>query len=168
MKQQCTNRQVKEQVCRRFFKQIAEAFDYLHAKGIAHRDIKLDNILIEEKTNMIKIIDFGFAAFCTNGQKLRIFCGTPSYMAPELVRKHEYDGRQVDMWALGVLLYALLAGTFPFKGANETELYGRIQRGIVKYPEMMSKDAKGIINKLLEIDSRRRYKASDLMRENWI
>ena len=75
---------------------------------------------------MIKVIDFGFAAFCSNTQKLKIFCGTPSYMAPELVRKHEYDGRQVDMWALGVLLYALLTGTFPFRGANETELYGKI------------------------------------------
>ena len=117
---------MKEPVCRRFFKQITEAFDYLHQKGIAHRDIKLDNILIEDKTFMIKIIDFGFAAFCTDNQKLKIFCGTPSNMAPELVRKSEYDGRQVDMWALGVLLYALLSGTFPFRGQNEKELYGKI------------------------------------------
>ena len=93
VKQQCTNRQVKENICRRFFKQISEAFDYLHMRGIAHRDVKLDNVLIEDKTNMIKIIDFGFAAFCQDGQKQKIFCGTPSYMAPELVRKHEYDGR---------------------------------------------------------------------------
>lgn len=152
-------------MCRRFFKQIADAFDYLHSKGIAHRDIKLDNILIEDKTNMIKIIDFGFAAFCSSSQKLRIFCGTPSYMAPELVKKHEYDGRQVDMWALGVLLYALLAGTFPFKGGNETELYGRIQRGSVKYPEIMSRESRQIVQKLLELDPKRRHKASDLMRE---
>mmetsp|Transcript_14775 Transcript_14775/g.22906 ORF Transcript_14775/g.22906 Transcript_14775/m.22906 type:complete len:91 (-) Transcript_14775:637-909(-) len=64
VKQCCTNRQVPEATCRRFFKQIAEGFDYLHRKNIAHRDVKLDNILIEEGTNMIKIIDFGFAAFC--------------------------------------------------------------------------------------------------------
>lgn len=126
VKQQCTNRQVKEAVCRKFFKQIAEGFDYLHGLGVAHRDVKLDNILIEENTSMIKIIDFGFAAFCQDGQKLKIFCGTPSYMAPELVRKGEYDGRQVDMWALGVLLFALLAGVFPFRGQNERELYGKI------------------------------------------
>ena len=94
---------------------------------------------------MIKIIDFGFAAFCSNTQKLKIFCGTPSYMAPELVKKHEYDGRQVDMWALGVLLYSLLAGSFPFRGQNEHELYGKIQRGQVRYPETMSRDARVLI-----------------------
>ena len=69
---------------------------------------------------MIKIIDFGFAAFTMDAagrnQRLKIFCGTPSYMAPELVRKHEYDGQYVDLWALGVLLYSMLTGTFPFKG----------------------------------------------------
>ncbi len=168
VKQQCTNRQVKEPTCRRFFKQITEAFDYLHHKGIAHRDVKLDNILIEDSTNMIKIIDFGFAAFCNDSQKHKIFCGTPSYMAPELVRKHEYDGREVDMWALGVLLYALLAGTFPFRGQNEKDLYSKIMRANFKFPEMMSRDARQIIQKLICVDSRKRYKASDLIREPWI
>lgn len=159
---------MKEPVCRRFFKQITEAFDYLHERGIAHRDIKLDNILIEDKTFMIKIIDFGFAAFCVDNQKLKIFCGTPSYMAPELVRKSEYDGRQVDMWALGVLLYALLSGTFPFRGQNEKELYGKIQRGQMKCPEMMSRDARYIISRLIEVDTRKRFRAQDLMKEKWI
>ena len=89
----------------------------MHARGIAHRDLKLDNILLN--VDKVKIIDFGFAAFCKEGEKLKIFCGTPSYMAPELVRKAEYDGRQVDMWALGVLLFVMLTGTFPFRGVSE-------------------------------------------------
>ena len=117
--------------CRRFFKQIVDAFEYLHQIQISHRDIKLDNILIDEKTRMIKIIDFGFAAFTADNQGKtqlhRIFCGTPSYMAPELVRKHEYDGKKVDMWAIGVLLFTLLAGTFPFRGQSESELFNKIQ-----------------------------------------
>jgi serine/threonine protein kinase len=89
-------------------------------------------------------------------------------MAPELVRRSEYDGRQVDMWALGVLLFALLSGTFPFRGQNEKELYGKIQRGQYKCPEGMSREARTIISKLIETDSRKRFKASDLIKENWI
>lgn len=102
--------------------------DYLHTQNIAHRDIKLDNILIEENTNMIKVIDFGFSVICS-AQKLKIFCGTPSYMAPEIVQKREYEGKPVDMWALGVMLFAMLTGTFPFKGISEQDLYYKIQRG---------------------------------------
>ena len=70
-----------------------ETFEYLHEKGIAHRDIKLDNILIEDKTNMIKIIDFGFATDNLYIIKSKLFCGTPPYMAPEIVKRQEYDGR---------------------------------------------------------------------------
>jgi serine/threonine protein kinase len=168
VKHQCPNRQVKEETCRRFFKQIAEAFEYLHSRGVAHRDLKLDNVLIEEKTNMIKIIDFGFAAFCQDGQKQKIFCGTPSYMAPELVRRAEYDGRQVDMWALGVLLYAMLAGSFPFRGQSEKELYAKIQRCNVQYPPRISREAEQVIGQLLEVETRRRMRASDLLKSSWI
>lgn len=93
---------------------------------MCHRDVKLDNILLEEKTNMVKIIDFGFSVMSSLGQKLKIFCGTPSYMAPELTQKKEYDGKAVDMWALGVLLFVMLTGNFPFRGQSESELYARI------------------------------------------
>ena len=72
------------------------------------------------------------------------------------------------MWALGVLLFALLSGTFPFKGQSEKELYGKIQRGSFKFPEMMSSESKFIISRLLEVDPKRRFKASDLIREPWI
>lgn len=110
-----SHRRINETQCRKLFKQIAEGIEYLHSQNIAHRDIKLDNILIEEKTNMVKIIDFGFSCMCSSIQKLKIFCGTPSYMAPEITMKKEYDGKTVDMWALGVLLYVMLTGVFPFK-----------------------------------------------------
>ena len=112
-------------MCRRMFRQIAEAMEYLHSLNICHRDIKLDNILIENRTNNIKIIDFGFSVICGN-QKLKIFCGTPSYMSPEIVQKRDYEGKPVDMWALGVLLFAMLTGTFPFRGISESDLYYKI------------------------------------------
>ncbi len=130
--------------------------------NVCHRDIKLDNVLIEDKNNMIKLIDFGFAAFCSPTQKLKIFCGTPSYMAPEIVQKKEYDGKCVDIWALGVLLFAMLTGTFPFRGISESDLYYKIQRGNFKIPDHVSKEAKRVIYKMLEVDPRRRITAREV------
>jgi serine/threonine protein kinase len=76
---------------------------------------------------MVKLIDFGFSVLTnTPNQRLKVFCGTPSYMAPEITRKTDYEGRPVDMWALGVLLYVMLTGTFPFRGISEQDLYQRI------------------------------------------
>jgi serine/threonine protein kinase len=94
---------------------------YLHSEvSVVHRDIKLDNILIEEGTRMVKLIDFGFSVLTTTpNQRLKVFCGTPSYMAPEITRKMDYEGKPVDIWALGVLLYVMLTGTFPFRGVSE-------------------------------------------------
>ncbi len=120
------NRVIREATARRIFKQVAEGVAYLHSHNIVHRDLKLDNILIEESTRMVKLIDFGFSVVVGNGVKLKVFCGTPSYMAPEIVRKHEYDGKPVDIWALGVLLFVLLTGTFPFRGISEQDLYQKI------------------------------------------
>ena len=117
------NRTVRESTARRIFKQVAESVAFLHSINIVHRDIKLDNILIEEGTRMVKLIDFGFSVVVSQHQRLKIFCGTPSYMSPEIVRKHEYDGKPVDMWALGVLFYVMLTGTFPFRGVSEQDLY---------------------------------------------
>ena len=115
------NRMVREVTARRMFKQIIEAVDHLHTINVVHRDIKLDNVLIEEGSRAVKLIDFGFSVIVAN-QKLKVFCGTPSYMCPEIVRKKDYDGKPVDMWALGVMLYVMLTGTFPFRGTSEQDL----------------------------------------------
>jgi len=116
---------------RRIFKQVAEAVHYMHSRNIVHRDLKLDNILVEEDTRMVKLIDFGFGVIVDGAQgHLKIFCGTPSYMAPEIVRRSEsYEGKPVDIWALGVLLYVMLTGGLPFRGSNEPELFEKIRLG---------------------------------------
>ena len=121
--------------------------------NIIHRDIKLDNILIDEKTKMVKLIDFGFSVILNNNMtRLKIFCGTPSYMSPEITRKHEYDGKPVDVWALGVLLYVMITGTSPFKGTNEADLFKKIQKGHYRTTHdalMMSESVKKLISLLL-------------------
>jgi len=98
---------------------------YCHRKSVVHRDIKLENVLYEPSTATVKLIDFGFAIALAPGAKLNIFCGTPSYMAPEIVNKKEYTF-PVDTWALGVLLYKALNGVFPFRGADDKELFRKI------------------------------------------
>ncbi|CAD8145163.1 unnamed protein product [Paramecium pentaurelia] len=126
---QFPNRRLDEDDAKIVFRQIVKAVDYCHSLNIVHRDIKLENILLKDN-NEIKLIDFGFSVLVNRDCKLGVFCGTPSYMAPELVNKQDYFGKPVDVWALGVLLYVLLTGHFPFKGSNDSDLYGQIKKGI--------------------------------------
>ena len=101
---------------------IIRFFMVLLLHKICHFDLYGQNFLFD-KNSVPKLIDFGFSVVVGPGQNLKVFCGTPSYMAPEIVRKHEYDGKPVDIWALGVLLFVLLTGTFPFRGVSEQDLY---------------------------------------------
>jgi len=115
------NKRLSENEARGLFRQILEGVSYCHKHEIAHRDIKLENILLDNR-GIIKIIDFGFSTCIPNDQKLKLFCGTPSYMSPEIVSKKEYCGPPADVWALGILLYSCLTGVFPFKGIFQSEL----------------------------------------------
>lgn len=110
-----------------------EGIRYCHNRCITHRDIKLENLLLDDKNN-IKIIDFGFSTCIPNEKKIKIFCGTPSYMGPEIVNKTEYCGPPADIWALGVLLFTILSGCFPYRGATDKELYSKISRADYKLP----------------------------------
>ena len=120
-------RRLPEREAAQIFKDIVEGIAYCHEKNVIHRDIKLENIMIDEN-GTIKIIDFGFSIVIPKEKKLSIFCGTPSYMAPEIVKKRNYYGQMADTWALGVLLYAMLCGKFPFKGHSDKELFRKIAK----------------------------------------
>ena len=108
------NRRIEEQLCKEIYLQILNGNEFIHSKNIYHRDIKLENLIINSN-NTVKIIDFGFSARCPPNKTLNFFCGTPSYMPPEIVQKKEYIGSPVDIWSLGILLFTMLCGTFPFR-----------------------------------------------------
>ena len=94
----------------------------------------MDNIIIDNSLQL-KLIDFGFST--TSTDKLKMYCGTPSYMCPEIVSKEPYYGKRADVWALGVLLFTLLEGTYPFRASNDNDLYRKIKSGIYEVPEAL-------------------------------
>lgn len=110
---------------------------------MCHRDIKLENIIIDPVTKVIKLIDFGFAVYST--KPLKLFCGTPAYMAPEIVAKKEYKGLAADIWTCGISYYVMLMGYFPFQAHTDRELTRKIQQGIYHVPKELSRDSQRII-----------------------
>jgi len=156
--------------------QVASALKYLHALNIVHRDLKPENIMFLnkdmslEKIN-VKIIDFGLAV--QSEQKLHQPCGTPNYIAPEIVKNEPYHSA-VDIWALGVILYFLLSGTNPFLGAyvNNQELYKSIKKAKVTFPEKhwrkVSEESKDLIQHMLQKRTQKRYTAEKILNHPWI
>lgn len=106
---------IREGYAQNIFGKVVNGIEYLHTKGVCHRDLKLDNIIVGDK-NRVKIIDFGFSMETEPNKKISVFCGTPSYIAPEILKKEPYDGMKADIWSLGVCIYRSLSGGFPFKG----------------------------------------------------
>jgi serine/threonine protein kinase len=167
-----SNRRLDEKEAKRVFKQILEGIKYCHSRCITHRDIKLENILLDDNNN-IKIIDFGFSTCIPNDKKIKIFCGTPSYMAPEIVQKLEYTGPPADIWALGVLLFTILSGCFPYRGATDKELYKKIMRADYRIPSEvinsgLSSEAIELLKKLFMINAEQRPSARTALTDEWV
>jgi len=139
----------------------------MHSNLICHRDLKLENILVSDRQR-VKIIDFGFGIRTPSDVLLKIYCGTSSYMSPEIVRKQEYSGFKADIWALGVVLYVMLTGRFPFKAKTEKELFGRIQMGQFLPPMQINFDAKRLLTRMLSLEPTKRPSASEILRDPWL
>ena len=157
----------KENVFRTIFKQIFEAMDYVHKQGMAHRDIKLENILIK-KNYEIKIIDFGFGMYNPENKLQKFFCGTPNYMPPEIAEKKPYIGQLADMWSLGILVYKIYCADFPFKGKDEKELYKSIKTGKFSMASYTPDYARKIICSLIVLNPNKRMTCEDVLNSDWL
>ncbi|XP_039275987.1 maternal embryonic leucine zipper kinase [Nilaparvata lugens] len=162
-------KKLSEMQSRLFFRQILSAVAYAHSKGYAHRDLKPENVLLD-KDQTLKLIDFGLCARPSGGLQchLNTSCGSPTYAAPELIKSEEYLGSEVDVWSMGVLLYALLCGFLPFDADNIKTLYEKISNGHYEEPSWLSSGSKNLLKRMLEIDRKKRIKVDELLQDRWV
>ena len=147
-------RHLKESVAKFIFWQIIRGIQYCHNKNIIHRDIKLENILLDAR-GQVKICDFGVSRVVEPGDVIRDKTGTPAYIAPEIILDEGYS-YPVDIWSAGVVLYAMLEGAVPFRGEDLTELRKNILLAKYQMPEEISKEAKNLLRRILVIDPKKR------------
>lgn len=158
---------MKEKDARTKFRQIVSAVQYMHANNIVHRDLKAENLLLDHDCN-IKIADFGFSNHFKIGTKLDTFCGSPPYAAPELFQGKKYDGPEVDVWSLGVILYTLVSGSLPFDGQNLKELRERVLKGKYRIPFYMTTECENLLKRFLVLIPTKRGTLNTVMMDKWI
>lgn len=168
-------KRLTEDQARGMFYQLTHALQYLHQKGITHRDIKPDNVLLLDNSDdtLVKLSDFGLSKVVTDGTVLKSLLGTPNYVAPEIInttKLKEYNNK-VDIWSMGVMLFAMLSGTLPF-----AEDYGDIQAQILKGKfnfsancwQQVSSDAKEMIKRMLTVNPQKRISISEIFASSWL
>ncbi|KAB1211890.1 CBL-interacting serine/threonine-protein kinase 6 [Morella rubra] len=160
---------LREETARVYFQQLISAIDFCHSRGVYHRDLKPENLLLDEEGNL-KVTDFGLSAFTEHLKQdglLHTTCGTPAYVAPEVIGKKGYDGAKADIWSCGVILYVLLAGFLPFQDDNIVAMYRKIYRGDFKCPPWFSSEARRLITKLLDPNPSSRITIPKIMDSLW-
>lgn len=148
------------------FGQLALAVAYLHEKGIVHRDLKLENVLLDERCR-VKLGDFGFTREYDRGVYMETFCGTTGYAAPEMLQGKRYLGPEVDVWSMGVILYCLLTGTLPFDDDDEAIMKEKVIKGKYEDPEWLSTDARDLVRSILEVDPAKRLTIPQILASPW-
>ncbi|KAL2922306.1 CBL-interacting serine/threonine-protein kinase 1 [Bienertia sinuspersici] len=154
---------------RRLFQQLIDGVSYCHDRGVYHRDLKLENILIDDKGSL-KVSDFGLSAlpqhFGSDGL-LHTTCGSPNYVAPEILANRGYSGATADVWSCGVILYVILTGYLPFDDRNLAVLYQKITRGDVQIPKWLSPGAKKMIKRILDPNPVTRITVAEIKANEW-
>ncbi|XP_065077213.1 uncharacterized protein Sik3 isoform X4 [Ochlerotatus camptorhynchus] len=161
------NGRMKEEEAARIFSQIISAVDYCHSKGIVHRDLKAENVLLDNEMN-VKLADFGFSNTFSEGTPLRTWCGSPPYAAPEVFQGVEYDGPKSDIWSLGVVLYVLVCGALPFDGATLHDLRSVVVAGKFRIPFFMSQECEHLIRHMLVVEPEKRYTLKQIAQHKWL
>lgn len=160
---------LKEDESRKYFQQLIDAVDYCHSRNVYHRDLKPENLLVDAHGNL-KISDFGLSALpqqCRADGLLHTTCGTPNYVAPEVINDKGYHGATADLWSCGVILYVLMAGYLPFDEPNLMTLYKKIHRAEFTCPPWFSPGARRLIMKILDPSPRTRITAAQIYKNEW-
>ncbi|PRQ34739.1 putative protein kinase CAMK-CAMKL-CHK1 family [Rosa chinensis] len=160
---------LKEDVARKYFQQLINALDFCHSRGVYHRDIKPENLLLDENDNL-KISDFGLSALAESKRQdglLHTTCGTPAYVAPEVINRKGYDGVKADVWSCGVVLYVLLAGYLPFHDSNLMEMYRKIGKAEFRCPNWFSPEARRLLCKMLDPNPNTRISLAKVRDSSW-
>ncbi|KAI8886191.1 Pkinase-domain-containing protein [Backusella circina FSU 941] len=150
----------------KWFHQMTNAISYCHTRGIVHRDLKLENILLDKNDN-VKICDFGFARFSRKNQLLETFCGSLCYSAPEIILQKKYTGPETDIWSLGVIIYTLLAGEYPFDDDSEVMTQRKIVQVDYQMPSYFSFELSSLIDSILQFEPSARSSIAKIKTHHW-
>ena len=156
-----------EPAARRFFSQLISAVAYCHANGIVHRDLKIENVLIDGRGD-VKLVDFGLSNFYDPDAKLKTFCGSLYFAAPELLKGITYTGPEVDVWSLGIILYVLVAGKVPFDDKSLSALHEKIKSGRFTVPLHLSPECQNLVKVMIEVDPEKRATLGEIMTHPWM
>ncbi|XP_074302117.1 CBL-interacting protein kinase 2-like [Silene latifolia] len=160
---------IKGDLARKYFQQLISAVDYCHSRGVYHRDLKPENLLLDQNEDL-KITDFGLSALAESRRQdglLHTMCGTPAYVAPEVIHRKGYDGAKADIWSCGVVLFVLLAGYLPFQDSNLIEMYKKIGKAEFKFPNMFPSDVKRLLLKIMDPNPKTRISIAKIMENSW-
>ncbi|KAK9726587.1 hypothetical protein RND81_05G225000 [Saponaria officinalis] len=166
------NGKLDEDLARFYFRQLISAVEFCHSRGVYHRDLKLENLLLDHQGNL-KVSDFGLSTYFEDidqpDRLLKTSCGTPHYVAPEVVSKRGqgYDGAKADIWSCGVILYVFLAGYLPFNDDNLMNMYRKIYKGNFKCPSWFSPQSRGLITRMLDPKPESRITIDEIMSSEW-
>jgi serine/threonine protein kinase len=161
------NGKLAEPVAAFIYQQICSAVRYCHERKLAHRDLKLENVLIE-KLPKIKVADFGLCGFVDPDILMSTFCGSPAYCAPECLARMAYDGPKSDMWSLGVILFSMVTGSHPWNCDNQSVMMRQILGAEYTIPGYVSADCKDLIGKLLRLTPDERLTADQVLEHQWL